>query len=328
MTALELAPRHQRPHTKYLTGARFVTMKLGVFYGPSGDLHGVEGLTTDLQQAAAAGFPSYWIPQMPMGIDALTALSVAGAAVPEIELGTAVVPTYPRHPLVLAQQASTVSSVIGDRLALGIGLSHKVVIEKQYGMDFDKPVRHMREYLEVLKPALDQEAVKYQGDTISAGNPPMLPGTARPSILVAALGPQMLKVTGRLADGTITWMTGTTTLAEHTRPTIDEAAEAAGQARPRVVAGVPVACTDDVEGTRERAAKAFSIYGRLPSYRAMLDREGLAGPEDFCIIGNEDQVATELQAIFDAGADDVICSEFSTTPEDNARTRACLTSLL
>ncbi len=115
-------------------------MKLGVFYGPSGDLHGMKGLIDDLRRVADAGFPSYWMPQMPMGVDALTALAVAGAAVPDIELGTAVVPTYPRHPLVLAQQASTVSAVIGDRLALGIRPSHKGGIQKQYGFNFDKPV--------------------------------------------------------------------------------------------------------------------------------------------------------------------------------------------
>ena len=303
-------------------------MKLGVFYGPSGDLHGVQGLVEDAQRVADAGFPSYWIPQMPMGIDALTALAVAGNAVKGIELGTAVVPTYPRHPLVLAQQSATVASVLGDRLALGIGLSHKPVIEKQYGMSFEKPVRHLREYLEVLNPALDHESVKFTGDTLAARNPPLLPGAPRPSLLVAALGPQMLKLTGRMADGTITWMTGTATLAEHTRPTIDDAAEAAGRSRPRVVAGVPIACTDDVEGTRQYASKAFRIYGQLPSYRAMLDREGLAGPEDFCIIGSEEQIAAGLQALFDAGADDVICSEFATNDDDKARTRACLTALL
>lgn len=303
-------------------------MKLGIFYGPSGDLHGVQGLVADAQLAAEAGFPSYWIPQMPMGLDALTALSVAGASVDKIELGTAVVPTYPRHPLVMAQQASTVTSVVGDRLALGIGLSHKVVIEKQYGLDFDKPIRHMREYLDVLVPALEQQAVSYSGDTITASSPPLLDGAPRPGIYLAALGPQMLKLAGRMGDGTITWMTGVATLAEHTRPTIDDAAEAAGRPRPRLIAGVPIACTDDVDATREFAAKAFKIYGRLPSYRAMLDREGLAGPEDFCIIGDEQAVGEQLNALIEAGADDLICSEFATNDDDKARTRACLAGLL
>lgn len=303
-------------------------MKLGIFYGPSGDLHGVEGLAIDMRAAADAGFSTYWIPQMPMGIDALTALAVAGAAVPGIELGTAVVPTYPKHPLAMAQQAATVTSVIGDRLALGIGLSHKPVIERQYGMDFDKPVRHLREYLEILNPALDHELVNYEGETIAARNAPMLPGAPRPGVYVAALGQQMLTVTGRMADGTITWMTGNKTLAEHTRPVIDKAAEAAGRPRPRVIAGFPVACTDDVDATRALAAKSFAIYGKLPSYRAMLDREGLSGPEDFCIIGNEEMVAERLQASFDVGVDDVICSEFGVSDDDRARTRACLAALV
>lgn len=303
-------------------------MKLGIFYGPSGDLHGVDGLVNDAQRAAADGFPSYWIPQMPMGIDALTALAIAGREVPDIELGTAVVPTYPRHPLIMAQQACTVTSIVGERLALGIGLSHKPVIERQYGMSFERPVRHMREYLDVLNQAFDQQAVSYTGETITASNPRMLRDAPRPGLYVAALGEQMLKVTGRHADGTITWMTGAMTLAEHTRPTIDDAAEAADKPRPRVIAGLPICVTNDVEGARAHAAKAFSIYGKLPSYRAMLDREGLAGPEDFCLIGDEDSVASGLQSVFDAGADDILCSEFALNDDDKARTRACLASLL
>lgn len=306
-------------------------MKIGVFHGASGEANGVEALIADMEGARAAGFPSYWIPQLPMGLDALSALAVAGRQVPDIEIGTAVVPTYPRHPLVLAQQAATVASIVGDRLALGIGLSHKPVIEKQYGMSFDKPVRHLREYLEVLNPALNHESVQYSGETISASSPPILPGAARPGVYVAALGPQMLKVTGRMADGTITWMTGTTTLAEHTRPTIDDAADAAGRPRPRVIAGFPICCTDEVDEARAFAARAFSIYGKLPSYRAMLDREGLAGPEDFCLIGNEDELAARIGVIASSGVDDMIASEFSSRRDDGgegiARTREFLSSL-
>ena len=132
-------------------------MRLGIFSGPAGKLFNVEEAISDARAAHEAGFPSYWLPQMPMGVDALTSLSHIGAAVPEIELGTAVIPTYPRHPMVMAQQALSVTSIIGDRLALGIGLSHKPVIEKQYGYEFDKPVRHLKEYLEVLNPQLRDE---------------------------------------------------------------------------------------------------------------------------------------------------------------------------
>ena len=263
-----------------------------------------------------------------MGVDALTSLSHIGAAVPEIELGTAVIPTYPRHPMVMAQQALSVTSVIGDRLALGIGLSHKPVIEKQYGYDFDKPVRHLREYLEVLNPQLRDEPVRFEGETLTARNPALGLGAPVPQVLVAALGPQMLRLTGRLADGTITWMTGNKTLAELTVPEICGAASEAGRPKPRVLAGLPVLCTDDMDAGMERAAKVWQMYGTLPSYRAMLDREGLAGPEEIAIVGNESEIADRLQAAIDAGADDVIVAEFGGNPEERSRTRAALAALL
>ena len=303
-------------------------MRIGIFYGPSGKLHGVSELVDDVRSAHEAGFPSYWIPHMPWGVDAITALGFAGAAVPDIELGTAVVPTYPRHPITMAQQAVTVTSVIGERLALGIGLSHKPVIEGQYGYAFDKPVRHMREYLEVLMPQLRNEKVSFRGETVTGRNPRMLDGAPVPKVYIAALGPQMLRLAGRLTDGTIPWMTGNKTLADHTVPTIREAAEEAGRAQPRVAVGLPVLCTDDVDKGRELAGKLFAMYGTLPSYRAMLDREGLAEPSDIAVIGDEASVRDQLSAVFDAGADDVLAAEFGSTPEDGERTRACLTSLL
>ena len=303
-------------------------MRLGIFSGPAGKLFNVEEATEDARAAQAAGFPSYWLPQMPMGVDALTALSHIGASVPDIELGTAVIPTYPRHPIVMAQQALSVTSIIGDRLALGIGLSHKPVIEKQYGYEFDKPIRHLREYLEVLSPQLREEPVRLEGETLTARNPAMGLGAPVPQVLVAALGPQMLRLTGRLADGTITWMTGNKTLAELTVPEICEAAEEAGRPKPRVLAGMPVLCTDDIDAGMERAAKVWQMYGTLPSYRAMLDREGLAGPEEIAIVGDEAEIKDRLQATIDAGADDVIVAEFGGNPDERLTTREALAALV
>ena len=166
-------------------------MRIGIFSGPAGKLFNVEEATSDARAAQEAGFPSYWIPQMPMGVDALTSLSHIGAAVPEIELGTAVIPTYPRHPMVMAQQALSVTSIIGDRLALGIGLSHKPVIEKQYGYEFYTPVRHLKEYLEVLNPQLRDEPVRFEGETLVGRNPSLGLGAPVPQVLIAALGPHM-----------------------------------------------------------------------------------------------------------------------------------------
>jgi F420-dependent oxidoreductase-like protein len=304
-------------------------MRIGIFYGASGRVHTVDTLVDDLRNAKEAGFPSYWIPQLPRGLDALTALAQAGPAVPGIELGTAVVPTYPRHPIVLAQQALTVASVVGDRLAMGIGLSHKLVIEGQFGYSFDKPLRHLREYLEVLMPQLQNTNVSFEGETL-VGRGPRLMAEAPPvpKVYVAALGPQMLRLAGTVTDGTIPWMTGNRTLACLTVPTIQAAAAQAGRPQPRVAVGLPVLCTDDVAAGRRLASEVFAVYGDLPSYRAMLDREGLGGPNEIAIIGDEASVRAQLEAVFAAGATDVLAAEFGATPEDLARTRACLASLL
>lgn len=304
-------------------------MNLGIFSGPTGNLLDPTQVIEEVRIAHDQGFGSFWIPQMPYGADALTSLALAGASVPEIELGTAVIPTYTRHPITMAQQGATTAMTIGEgRLALGIGLSHKPVIEGQYGIPFERPVRHLREYLEILNPQLRNEKVSYRGEMMTGRNPRMLKGAPVPQVLIAALGPQMLRLTGRMADGTITWMTGNTTLRELTIPTMVGAAESADRPRPRTVVGLPVSCTDDIGAANELAAKVFALYGKLPSYRAMLDREGLEEPQDICLIGSEDEIAERLAAVFETGADTVICAEFGQNADDVARTRACLAALL
>ena len=302
-------------------------MRIGIFTGDVSGSGGIDAIVGAARQAADDGFPSLWLPQI-FGVDALTVAAVIGREVPEIELGTAVVPTYPRHPMMLAQQALTTNALAGGRLILGIGLSHQIVIESMMGMSFDKPVRHMREYLSILGPLVHERTVSFTGETLSANATIDVPGAPPCPILVAALGPQMLAVAGRLADGTITWMTGPATLSGHTIPTIGAAAEAAGRPKPRCVAGVPVCVTDDVEGTRARAAKALVAYGFLPSYRAMLDREGLEGPADFALIGDEATVAAGIGEYDTAGVDDLLAADLSATPTERERTRALLRTLL
>ncbi|MCP3934358.1 MAG: LLM class F420-dependent oxidoreductase [Actinomycetia bacterium] len=285
----------------------------------------IEALETELRTASDQGFSSFWIPQV-FGLDVLTAIAAAARSVPEIELGTSVIPTYPRHPMMLAQQALTTQQAIGGRLALGIGLSHQPVVEGMWGIDFSKPVRHMREYLTALMPLLHDKGTSFGGEVITSRGQIDIDAPP-PQVLVAALGPQMLKVTGRLADGTITWMVGANTLADLTVPTITAAAEAAGRPAPRIVTGVPICLTDDVEEARNRAATEFAIYGQLPSYRAMLDREGLEGPADLAIIGSADQLAERVDAFRSAGVTTLAMSEFGTRDE-RAATREFLRTLL
>ncbi len=238
------------------------------------------------------------------GYDALTLLGAVGAAVPRVELVTAVVPIYTRHPIAMAQQALTLQAATGGRLVLGIGLSHQIVVEAVYGLSFGQPLRAMREYLEVLMPLVRGERVSYAGETLRVNAQLDIPGAEPPPVIVAALGTAMLELAGAMADGTATWMTGVRTLAEHTVPTIRAAAERAGRPSPRVMAALPVCVTEDAEAARQRVDETFAIYGTLPSYRAMLDREGAAGPGDAAIVGTAEEVRAAIEALAAAGVTD------------------------
>jgi 5,10-methylenetetrahydromethanopterin reductase len=289
-------------------------MKIGLFTQPSS----VDKALEHARTFHAAGFSSMWIPQI-MGIDALTALAVIGHEVPGIELGTAVVPTYPRHPSMLAAQARTVQQASGGRLTLGIGLSHQVMIEGVFGMSFDKPVRHLREYLDVLLPLVRGEAADATGETLSGHLSLDIPDSTPVPVLVAALGTQMLNLTGRRAEGTVTWMTGPDTLGSHIVPTITAASADAGRPAPRIVCALPVSVTDDEAGARSRAAEEFKIYGYLPSYRAMLDREGAGGPADVALVGDAASVRAGIEQLLELGA-----TEFVGVPFDGATRDATL----
>ena len=286
----------------------------------------VDALENSLREAAEQGFPSFWMPQI-FGMDALTAIAVAAKNVPNIRVGTSVIPTYPRHPMVLAQQALTTQSVIDGRLELGIGLSHQPVVEGMWGISFDKPVRHMSDYLSILTPLLNGRRVSFAGESITGRGEITPPPADAPPVLVAALGPQMLRLAGRLADGTITWMTGPETIRTLTAPTISEAAEEAGRPAPQVAMGLPVCVTSDVDAARERADRDYAIYGQLPSYRAMLDREGAATPADVAIIGDAGEVADRIRTLADCGVTTFAASAFGSSDE-LAATREVMISLL
>ncbi|MDA2958232.1 MAG: TIGR03564 family F420-dependent LLM class oxidoreductase [Acidimicrobiia bacterium] len=301
-------------------------MRVGIFGGAAND--GTLGsMTNEASRAEKDGFASFWVPQI-FNHDALTALAVIGREVPRIELGTSVVPTYPRHPMMMAQQALTVNAATDGRLCLGIGLSHQMVVEGMWGMSFDKPVRHMREYLEVMMPLLEGKPVAHAGEAFRVNGAVDVPGGSRPGVVVAALGEQMLNVTAALADGTLTWCTGPQTLKNHTIPTIRAAADKHGRDSARVIAALPVCVTKDVAAAQERAAKVFVIYGQLPSYRAMLDKEGAAGPADIAIAGSESEVLDRISALADMGVTDFAAVEFGGTPDEVADTRNALKKLL
>ncbi len=302
-----------------------IGMRIGI--NGTGSLAALDDVIDAARRAEADGFDSFWIAQI-FGVDALTALALVGREVPRIELGTAVVPTYPRHPMMLAGQALTVQLATGDRLALGIGLSHQIVIESLWGYSYAKPVRHMREYLESLLPLLRGEPVDVHGEDITCIGALDIAGAAAPDVIVAALGPQMLKLAGSMGCGTITWCTGERALLDHVVPRITTAAEAAGHASPRVIAGLPICVTADAESAHALVAEQFALYGGLPSYRAMLDLDDADGPADVAIIGDEAQVEASLRRLADGGVTEFSAVIAAANGEDARRTWELLTSLL
>ena len=289
----------------------------------------MDELVLQAQRAEEAGFSSVWLANI-FGIDALTAAVVVGRATSKVKVGTGVVPTYPRHPFAMAQQAVSVNAAIGQRLLLGIGLSHQIVIEGMLGLSFARSYSHMKEYVAALAPLVREGKVSFQGELYKVNAQLRVPGSAPFPILLAALAPKMLALAGSVADGTITWMTGPKTLATHIVPSIRAAAEAAGRPAPHVVAGLPIAVTDDPEEARRVAGKLFRGYGVLPSYRAMLDREGAAGPGDIVIAGDEAAVGAQLDSLSAAGVTELMAAPFPVGASEAslARTFALLQSRL
>jgi F420-dependent oxidoreductase-like protein len=272
------------------------------------------------------GFRRVWMAQLPYDPDLTTILAVALHEVDTIQVGSGVIPIQVQHPTQLAQRALTLNAISGGRFTLGIGMSHRMVTEQMWGISWDKPVRQMREYLDGLQPLLAGQTAEATGEFWTTRGSLQIPGAPTTDVYIAALGPQMLRLAGRRTAGTLTWMTGPKTLAEHVGPTLREAAAEAGRqpSDVRVAASLPVAVTDDVDAARARAAEEFAIYGQLPSYRAMLDREGYAGPEDAAIIGDENTVSERLDELAKAGVDEFAAVTFDPSPEGRERTRALL----
>ena len=302
-------------------------MRIGVMIGGEvlGQQADLEKLVRQARQAEERGFASAWVPHI-FGVDAIVALAIAGRETRRIELGTAVIPTFTRHPFTLAQQALTVQAATEGRFTLGIGLSHRFIVEGILGLSYEKPTRHMREYLSVLIPLLERGSVAHQGEVYQVDGELRFPAKDRVPVLVAALGPAMLRLAGSLGAGTVTWMTGPRTLETHIVPRIHAAAEDAGRPDPRIVAMFPIAVTHAPDRGREVAGRLFHRYGRAPAYRAMLDREGVAGPADVALVGDAATVEAELRRLADTGVTEVMAVPFSADEGSIERTLDFLSS--
>lgn len=286
----------------------------------------LEDVVAEALALEAQGFAFISYPHI-FGFDALTLAALVGRETERIELVTGVVPSPPRHPVAMAQQALTVQVACGGRFALGIGLSHQIVIENMFGLSYAQPAKQMREYLSVLAPLLRAEPASFDGDLYRVNAALQVPQAGSVPLLVAALGPLMLEVAGTLAEGTSTWMSGLQTLSKHTVPRICAAASKAGRPSPRVIAALPTALVCDVDAARAGANKRFAMYNTLPSYRAMLDREGDGcQPGDVALLGDEAELRKCLDRLRDAGVTDFCAVLYGAEKGCGKRTREFLAS--
>ena len=285
-------------------------MRVGVMIGPErrDTARKATGMLADIEWAEAAGMDTAWIPQMPSDFDAMVTVALLATRTARIELGTAVVPVQAQHPIALARQALSAHAVSGGRLALGVGPSHHWIVRDMLGLPYDRPAAYTRDYLDVLTAALrGPGSVDVENETFTVHNPFGLEPVAPLPVLVAALGPVMLRIAGEHADGTILWMADERAIAEHIAPRITKAADNAGRPAPRIVAGVPVClcAASEVDSARERANRVLGEAEYSPNYQRLLDRGDARDVGDICAAGDEDAILSRFRSFADAGVTDL-----------------------
>ncbi len=279
----------------------------------------VDRVGDDLEHVEALGYDSAWMPGIPNGPDVLTLFAATASRTSRLEIGPAIVSAHGRHPVALASQALTSNDALNGRLTLGIGVSHQRIVEEFLGLDYSHPARYMAEYLQVLLPLLRGEKADYAGQLLRTSfRLDVASPAAVPSVFIAAVGPKMLDVAGTYTDGAATWMVGLRTLAEQTVPLVRAAAARAGRPDPRILASLPIALTNDNETAAAWAAEEFGMYGRLPAYKAVLEREGLDSAAGIAIHGDEATLTKAVARIGDIGVTDLQITPFG---DDEARRR-------
>lgn len=294
-------------------------MRIGINGSGRMLVDGVAGVLADMAAAEAAGFSTYWVAQVGL-VDALTVIGAHGDTGSAMNIGTAVISTWERHPHMLAAQALTTQALIGERLIVGIGLNHQPHVEGSLRLVWRKPVRHMIDYLVILDELLTSGSASFQGEVWSFDGAAERPSAGVPKVMIAALGDQMLKVAGRRTDGTILWCVGPKTIRSHIAPIINDAAASADRPAPAIVCSIPVWVTDDPEPARQFLGSILADYATLPSYRAMMDIEGVEGLGDLSIVGTEEFVRNAIGELSACGATDFTPVPMGGNPDEEVRT--------
>jgi F420-dependent oxidoreductase-like protein len=270
----------------------------------------VEKLQADARWADEAGLDTIWTPQIPDEIDVMTAVTLLGTATSRVEIGTSIVPLQPRHPVVLAQQALSNQAVCQGRFTLGLGVSHHWIIKDMLGLPYQRQALTMRCYLDVLDQALAGPGmVEVQNELFDIHQPLDITDITPTSLLIAALGPVMLKLAGERTAGTVLWLADERTIASHVVPTIAKAAEGAGRPAPRIMAGVPVClCRDDeVEAAIERTNRTLSEVVASPNYVRLMEHGDAQSIGDVLVCGSETAMEERLRRFAESGVTDLNC---------------------
>jgi F420-dependent oxidoreductase-like protein len=299
-------------------------VRIGVMIGPDKGQYR-EKVARMLAAAARAereGFASIWVPQIPNDFDAMTAIALMGQATERVEIGTAVMPIQTRHPIAMAQQALSTQAVCEGRFTLGLGPSHHWIVEDMLGLTYDQPANLVRDYVEVMNVALAGPGpVDVENGSFRIHNPIDVTDVAPTPILLAALGPVMLRIAGEHTAGTILWMADERAIGEHIAPRISKAAAEAGRTEPRIVAGVPVVLcgNDEVDAARERANRILGEAEISPNYQRLLDQGDATTVGDILAGGDEHAIVERLNRFRDAGVTDLSVRIVPLGPDRAAR---------
>lgn len=260
------------------------------------------------REAHEAGLRSAWFGQT-FAYDSPSLAAIVGREVPGLHVGTSAIPVFGRHPLLVSSQAQTAQAATGGRYHLGLALGTKHLTETGFGIPYKRSIRLLREFLTALRQLVETGSADFHGELLTATSPlpAAVPGSEPPvPILVAAMGPQALRVSGELADGILPLLAGPRALAEHIVPTITAAAQAAGRPAPRIVAFVPGVVTAHTEAVRETATETLAFYEQFPSYQRVIGLSGGTRAADLAVIGDEETVAAEVRRYREAGATEVV----------------------
>ncbi|MFC8763731.1 LLM class F420-dependent oxidoreductase [Streptomyces sp. NPDC057193] len=305
-------------------------MTVGVALNASDAENQVDASVRLAREAAEAGLRSAWFGQT-FGADSPQLAAIVGREVPGLQVGTSAIPVFGRHPLLVSSQAQTAQAATHGRYHLGLALGTKLLTEGGFGLPFERPIARLREFLTALRQLTEYGAADFRGELLTAVTPlpARVPGAeGGVPLLVAAMGPQALRVSGELADGILPYLAGPRALAEHIVPALVASAEAAGRPAPRVVALVHGVVTDDVERVRRKATEQLAFYEQIPSYARVVELSGARRASDVAVIGDEKTVAAEIRRYRDAGATEVVFSGTEIAgEEDRRRTWALLGEL-